>query len=218
MMKAILSTVGIAIALAPSASPEIAQFRINGVDFEVAAPPQSCLPNGHQVDAMQLLAAGDRDNVTHVTFLTCGENVTGKAGRYWLVKTVTALLSVDMTREELLIALTPTFNAGYTVEETAKILENAEANVSSALGAKVEYAGDVQPRGVDKTCAYVGGAIQVTAGTLKYDQAVGGCLTVVGRRQITVYRYGNKTDSASIIALMQEARDFAATIKVVPKN
>src|SRR3954468_23012087 len=140
--------------------PDKATFRIAGAGFEMPLPAGYCLPTGKAVDGAQITAAGDRDNVTDLTLVSC----TGEPfSSYILIKTPTTVLTLDINREQALKGLGEAFDAPDFKQKLAsgELLRDSGKGVSDALGQRVDLVGEVKPLGKDEACAYVGGTADV---------------------------------------------------------
>jgi hypothetical protein len=204
-----------ATAAAAQTKPEVGSFRISGVSFEMPAPPGYCLPKGKDVDVAQLLAAGDTQNVTHLTLVRCSAD---SPNDYILVKTPTGALLADVGREDALKALAAAFDEPALKDKfsSGKILAEAGEAISGTLHRKVDITGEVKPAGRDQACAYMGGTTDVKAPETSYRVSVGGCITAVGRRIVSLFVYGPDKGASGVTALLGRARQLMETIRVVP--
>jgi hypothetical protein len=211
---AALSVVGAAPASA-QAKPQVAGFRISGVALEMPVPAGYCLPTGKWTDVAQLMAAADKDNVTDLTLFAC----PGDGGNdYILVKTPTKVLMVDTGREEALKELATAFDTPELKAEfsSGKLMTDAGKGISDAFGHKVDLAGEIKPLGRDEACVYLGGSTEVKAPNVSYRISVGGCISVVGRRMLSVFLYGPDKGPAGVAALVVRSRRLMETIRVAP--
>ncbi|WP_447726441.1 hypothetical protein [Sphingomonas koreensis] len=199
----------IAAALAAGNAPTDAPrstFRIGTVSFSTAVPEGYCLPEAKDAAAAQLLAAADRDNVTHLTVNLCDEK--RRWTDYFLVKTPVAALSVTTTTAEFQKVMEP-----YLAKEldTNALLNSASEQVSGVLGSKVDLKGRITFLGKDDTCLYLGGIFDVKGEVsgISYTLALAQCMTVVEGKLLNVIRYGEGKDAKSVEALMPSARAFA---------
>jgi len=197
------------------ASPQVGTFRISGVGFEMPIPTGYCLPSGKGGDVAQLMAAADQQNVTHLTLLACQDD-WGKD--YILVKTPSQALLVDVGREEALKALAAALDTPALKEQfsSGKLVTDAGKGMSDVLGRKVDLVGEIKPVGRDEACVYLAGTTEVKTADVSYRIAVGGCITVVGRRMLTLYVYGSDTGAAGVAALVARSRRLMETIRVAP--
>ena len=197
------------------AKPAVGSFRISGVGFEMPVPAGYCLPDGKQSDVAQFMAAADKQNVTDLTLFACpGE----WKNDYILIKTPVDVLLADVGREEALKALGAAFDNPVTKEafSSGKLLTDAGKGISEVAGRKVDLTGEIKPLGRDEACAYLGGTTEVKAPNVSYRISVGGCITVVGRRILTVFVYGPDKGSAGVAALVARSRRLMETIRVAP--
>jgi hypothetical protein len=206
-----------ALPAAPPA-PMDASFRVGTVAFEMPLPSGYCLPRGLQIDVAQLVAAGDSENVTNLTLFPCDDPVEGPdlgAGNdYILIKTPKQALIAEVSRVELLRGLGQAFENPAFTEALAsgKLLKDAGKGVGDVVGTTVDLSGDVAPRGKDDFCAYLGGTMAVASSIKSYTVAVGGCITAVGGRVLSVYWYGADEGPASVARLLVKAKGLARTI------
>lgn len=190
-------------------------IRINGVEIQLTVPDGYCLPTGADVDAFQTLAAADRHNVTHLSLTRCGGQPE-PAVDYILIKTPRQMVLADIGREELLQAVRTTFDSPEFSAVVAAAPDSEGENLSSVLGRRVDLSGDLGPRGLDGLCGYLGGTMQVASGPLTYSISMGGCITAVGRRVVTVSWYGPDRGSEGVAALIVRARQLAAGMSASP--
>lgn len=163
--------------------------------------------------AAQLLAAADTANVTHLTINACDPQA--RWTDYFIVKTPVTLLSATITNEAFQKAMEPVFAKRV---DTTKAIADTGKRTSEILQTETEIKGNIVPVGKDETCIYFGGVIDVTQPTqaISYTLAVVGCMTVIGGKVVTVYRYGRGTDIEHVKVLMPSARLFANGIKESP--
>lgn len=208
-MVAILSAMALTSAAAGT-SDRLADFRVGGVSFRLPIPAGYCLPSGRMADVMQLLAAGDTENVTDLSLAQCVDKMLPGASDYTIIKTPRRGLLVTVDRAELLTAVGKEFDKKL---DTSPMLDAAGKSVSGVAGTKISISGTFGPRGKDDVCAYMGGVLHYESRTMTYDQPMGGCITAVGGRVLYIYRTGTKNDEAGILDLMRESRAIALSIK-----
>ena len=205
------------LAAAPRATAD-ASFRVGGVAFQLPLPSGYCLPRGLQVDVAQLVAAGDSENVTHLTLLPCNAAVAGpelgSQNDYILIKTPKQALIAEVSREELLQGIGEAFENPAFTEALAsgQMLKDAGKGVGNVIGTTVDLSGTVAPRGKDESCAYLGGTLAVASPATSYTLAVGACITAVGGRVLAVYWYGPDEGPAGVARLLVKAKGLAGTI------
>jgi hypothetical protein len=85
-----------------------ASFRVNGVSFELPIPAGYCLPTGRDIDAVQIMAAADDRNVTHLALFRC-DGRGDPALDYIFVKTPVTTLGATVSREGFLSAIGEVF-------------------------------------------------------------------------------------------------------------
>jgi hypothetical protein len=77
--------------------------------------------------------------------------------------------------------------------------------------------GSPQPLGRDDACAYMGGAITGADATGKSTTVLlGGCITSVGGKVISVFRYVGSGKGKDVGALLRESRALALQVRAVP--
>ncbi|MBX3593176.1 hypothetical protein [Sphingomonas sp.] len=200
-----------AFALMGADAAPTGAFRIETVQFEVAPPPGYCLSSDREVAIDRRIAAADRMNVTHLSVHACGTKPPWRS--YFLVKTPVQLLRVVTTTAELQAAVWPELVRGF---DSRAIETRSSDQATRVLGARTTVKGEMVPLGKDESCLYLGGVIDVRTPERKvgYTLSVAGCMTVVGGRVMTIYRYAPGTTMDSVRALMPSARAFAAAINV----
>ena len=209
------------LAAAPEPSRQ-ASFRVGGVELQAPIPAGYCMPAGTEVDVAQLLAAGDDQNVTHLTLVRCrapgAPERTGLGSDYILVKTPKQALLVEIGRDQMLAAMGQAFENPALAEALAsgKPAEDAEKSLSRVIGDKIDLSGNVVPLGRDDVCAYLGGIVNVSTSTQSYRISLGACMTAVGGRLLAIYRYGPDEGQAGVARLLVKAKEFARTFAAVP--
>ena len=209
----ILALLGASNAAA-SANQEQASFRINGVSFEMPVPAGYCLPSGEQVDVIQIMAAADDRNLTHLAFLRCdGQNDPYQD--YVLVKTPRQAVSMSMTRDQLLLSMEGEFRNGPLADRRARqaLIGSARESFSSTTGVAMELDGDIRPLGLDDRCAYLGGSFTVTSPDITYSLSLGGCITATEDRVFWIAWYGPRQGSAGVEDLLARSRSLAEQVR-----
>jgi hypothetical protein len=190
--------------------------------LEVPLPAGYCEPTGADIDLAQVVAAGDNDNVTHLSLYPCNVQASkaplGTFKDYIVVKTPRQALLVAVGREELLRSLGEEFENPAFAEAVAsgRIMDESEAGPSKVLMTKLDLSGSVAPRGKDEMCAYVGGLLTVSSSVVTYTLAVGGCMTSVGERVLAIYYYGPDQSPSGVARLLMRSKEFAKSIKIRP--
>lgn len=191
---------------------------VGGVKLEVPVPHGYCIPTGEAATAAQSQAALDDRNSTLLVLVDCRP---GKAmENYLVIKTPLRMLSSDVTREELLQGLG---SQGFDDPEFRKHLEagdfekHASDRTSQLTGQNVNFEANIAPRGLDETCAYLGGNSTVTTAGKTYTMAVATCITAVGKRAIALTADSAATSASAFEGLYMPLRDWALTIKPATK-
>lgn len=184
-------------------------FGVDTVGYTAPLPAGYCLPAGPQLESAQRAAALDKDNVTLLTLDSCGAHAD--AADYAIVKAPVALAGTEMRLRDVL--RDPAFARPTPSEappETEKLMED---ELSAKTGAPVDLVGGVGGMGHDDVCGYLGGTISAQSGA-SGTFSLGGCMTVVGGRVLTIFFYGRGGDAATIRRLQARARAFALSISV----
>ena len=214
-----LKTLAAAFFLLGAASAASAQasqsIRVNGVEIQVPIPDGYCLPTGTDVDAFQLLAAADRENVTHLSLAPCGGSAV-PALDYILIKTPREALLADIDRAGLLQGMGLVFDSPEFAAVMAATPGQVADNLSSTLGRQVDLGGELRPRGRDDVCAYLAGTMRVASGPQSYAISMSGCITAVGRRVVTINWYGPDRGPEGVAALIVRSRQLAASMSARP--
>ena len=202
---------------AAGAAGPTASFRFGGVEFEAPIPEGYCLPQGADIDVAQLIAAGDRDNVTHLTLYRCGPH-EGVRTDYILLKTPRQALFANLEREQLLAAMAQVFESPEFESTVAAMPDRVAGDLSTVVGRDVDLAGRVRPLGRDDTCAYMGGTLQVSVAQVTYPISLGLCMTVVSGRLVSVNYYGPDRGEAGVRDLLARAKLFAQAMTGRPAS
>lgn len=209
------------VALTPAAAVRAApaSFRSGGVEFQMPIPAGYCLPKGSQIDIVQLLAAGDDRNVTHLTLLPCVEK-KGIDRDYIVLKTPKEALLVPLDRAKFLEELGAVFESQEFRSELASgnILQESGKAAGAVVGTPIDLTGDIRPLGKDERCGYMGGTLKVASAVANYTLAVGMCMTVVAGRLLTINWYGPDTGSRGVAELLQKSRRLAGEISGKPAS
>lgn len=211
---------GLAIALLLAGSPAIAaespraSFSINNIRFSLEIPPGYCEPEGAEIEAARVLAAGDQLNVTHLTLIPCESGASASAD-YILIKTPAVVLGATVQRGEFLQMLGDAFaNTELMANLTSdRVFAESGRGVSEAFGTEVDLSGSIRPLGRDDMCGYIGGAVRVSSAAGDYNVSFGACLTAISGRIMSVYWYGPDRGSAGIADLLIKAKGLAQRIR-----
>ena len=198
------------IGPAPAAQDTI-DFSVADVALTMKLPAGYCLPTGRGAAVAQLVANGDPNAVTHATLYRCGVEPGTGANDYTLIKTPRSMLDATIDRPALIREMGAQFDNPLTVAALAKT--DAGADVSRALGTKVEITGEVKPLGHDDVCAYMGGQVSVAGAGTSYLQPAAICITSVGGKILMIARYGKDLAPTAIATLLREARAVALTLR-----
>ena len=126
------------VAAAPSTSDRVADFRVGGVSFMLPLPAGYCLPSGRVADVMQLLAAGDTENVTDLSLAQCDGKMLSGASDYTIIKTPRRGLLVAIDRAELLEAVGKEFDSKLDI---TPMFDAAGKSMSDLTGRKIDVGG-----------------------------------------------------------------------------
>lgn len=205
-------------ALAAAAgAPTTADFTVGGLAFRATIPAGYCLPEGEQVQVQARVAASDPANITDLTLIECGVRAPALP-ELIVLKTLRAFERTPLERQSFIVQMAAALPAVTQPAEQQKLLDQAEDNIAGATGAKVDLKGTLRGQGSDNVCAYIGGSVDVAAADRKATGLVGGCATVVGSRQFTIYRVSYKPRSDGGAGLLAEARALALKIEPLAGN
>jgi hypothetical protein len=208
MLSSWIAAAALAAGNTPPDTPPSA-FRVGTVAFNLPVPEGFCLPEGEDAAAAQLIAASDRDNVTHLSLLQCDEK--RRWIDYFLIKTPTVALMATMTNAELQQAVEPELAKGFNSDE---IVASVSKEVSDTFRSKVDLKGQIVFLGKDESCLYLGGVFDVAgANGTGYTLAMAQCMTVVEGKMLSIYRYGGGKGRKAVEALMPSTKILAKAIR-----
>lgn len=174
------------IALVAAGTPEALQ--VGTVALEMIPPTGFCAPATPEAKAgAQLTAAMDQDNMTLSTLIPCGATKMDGPD-YFLVKAPNAALAATYERETFMAELEKAM-ALPTFADPSTTNSRVEQNIEKVIGQRPDLTGGVKPLGRDKVCVYMGGVMSLTSGDISYSRAITACMTIVGGKIITIYRY-----------------------------
>jgi hypothetical protein len=206
---------GAALAAAANSPAAHQDIQIGTVVLRVPLPAGFCKPTGQDAAVMQLLTASDSRNITHASFVECKDT---SAHRYIQLKTPVQVFNADLDLAETLKSMAealeePELAAKFQSKDFRNQIGEEKSKV---LGAKTELSGEFGPRGHDEVCVYLGGLVTTTINDATETQAAATCMTVVGKRMISINQYEDTTDPKAYETLMGKARQLALKIRVVP--
>ena len=219
-MKFRLLVAALVLAACPASAAEPkATFRSGGVDFELAVPAGYCLPKGPQIEVAELVAAGDKQNVTHLMLVPCAPK-TGIADDYILLKTPVQAILATLDRQQFLKEAGAAFDSPEmnALLSSGKVAQESGQSVSEVLGTRVDLSGNLRPIGKDDVCAYLGGTMAVASNAASYRISVGMCMTVVAGRLITINWYGPDKGSTGVAELLVKAKRLAGEMSGAPAS
>ncbi len=212
MMTAIRSaTLAAMFAVMPTAAlaANPVNFAVGDVAITGSSPEGYCTPTGRAKLAADLLATGDRENLTPAMFVRCELRDSAKDMKYdyYLIKSPRAAMP-PMTRADF-IAMMVRELALPAYQDGDATFGAVEEGLSDAMGTKVDLSGAIKPRGNDNVCIYLGGEVTVTSAIATYPIAVGGCGTIVGGKMLFVYSYDDPAKPNSVAVQLRRARALA---------
>lgn len=188
---------------------------VGGRKLEVPIPQGYCLPSGEAAGNAKAQAALDDRNATLLFLVDCRREKALE--NFLVIKTPLSMLTSDVSKDELLQGLggegfnDPDFRRRLDAGEFEK---HASERASDIAGRSVTFEVTIKPRGLDQTCAYLGGISTVTGLKDKaYTMDVAGCITAVGTRAIGLYANRTVTSGQSFEGLYKPLRDWALTIR-----
>jgi hypothetical protein len=197
------------------AAPTAVNFRIGGVDLTMPIPNGYCKLQGRDIDAAQLMAAADTQNVTHFSVVKCDDD--GAMLNYILFKTPSAALLANMERAEFLKEMSAAFATPelQAIFKSDKIKSDVSSDIERVLNIKLNIDSAIESQGQDDVCAYIGGYGSYKDIPKPYKIALGMCITTVEKKVISVNVYGPPKDANDVAVLMSRAREIALSIKAV---
>lgn len=185
--------------------PKTIPMQIGGVVLTVPIPQGYCVPGGDDLPIAQWLSGLDEENHTYLQLNSCGP--AADDADYVLIKGMRKLQFVDVALKELFE------QAGDEFKESEPLaIPETEAQLRKELtklsGTEMDVKLQVAPKGMDETCGYMGGIIDVKNG----ETAVGICMTAIGGRVITVAFYAPGKDPATVAKLLVTAKALAQQI------
>jgi hypothetical protein len=218
LFTCVASALAVVATQTPAVAQESASFRFAGMQFEVPLPAGYCVPRGEDVDSAQVLAAADPGNVTHLTLVPCRPGEGPGAAEYILIKTPVQALTVRIGREQFLSGMEAAFRDGPFNSAAFRESINADAarNLERVTRTPVNLGGIVRPLGLDATCAYLGGTVEVRSPGANFQRAVGICMTAISDRPLNINWYGPDRGSDGVADLLVRSRALAERITATP--
>jgi len=212
---AVAITVAAGLASAPAQAQDgdrMAQFTIGGVAFEMPIPDGYCLPTGTAAYSAAFVAETDSENETLQTFYPCDNNDSDSPD-YYVVKVPRRAVSFPITLDFLLPAMEQTFEDPAFLAGLKQVNPGVSAEVSEASRQEISITGDIEPSGVDDSCAYLIGTLRIVSVDTDYERSIAACMTATGSRMVVVYRYADETRDP--LTLKPIVKAVAATIRAV---
>jgi hypothetical protein len=194
-------------------------FRLGGMEFSVPPPAGYCAPKGVERDVLQLLAAADSDNVTHLGLVRC-DKARGFDKDYFLIKTPRTVLNIVIPRSQLIPLMAAEFRKPEFVAmmNSDSLQQEASKSVTETLNAKVDLKGRIVAMGEDEVCAYLGGIGNVKGAGQEYVIAWAGCTTAVADRMVSVYHYAEGSTIEQSRALLPKVRSVVEAMSARPAD
>lgn len=201
-----------AFAMPALAADDAVQFTIADKALAMPAPAGYCLPEGFAAEIAEKTAMIDDDNKTLATFVDCrGNGGPAAMANYVLIKSPNSAAKFAMEKDEaldLLESVGKSPNAPKFDEAMAsKIADDAE----ETFGKRVELTGTVGYAGRDADCVYLAGRLALKDNPNGQSLWLGACMTVVGGKVLTVYRYDARS-TAKVADLKAHAKKVALSI------
>jgi hypothetical protein len=193
---------------APAPDVNTASFQTDGIAFVAPLPSGYCLPTGRKLETANVMASGDPTRTTLLTIFPCGETEASN-GDYIIVKTPVSNARSEFDRGETLDELEAKYSKLQSVQSSENERTQAEALTSKMNGGKTSVQGDIRWAGRDEVCNYLAGSITYRIGNREGPVAAAVCMTVVRRKALILYTYGDNTNAGSIARLLPRLRGFA---------
>ena len=190
-------------------------FRMGGIDFAVPIPAGYCMPQGRDIDIAQALAAADNVNLTHVTLMKCGET---DLLNYYILKTPRGAILKDLQLESFLNEIGVQFQSTAIQDfmKDGSLEKEVKKGLQTVLGGDLDLTTDIKPLGRDERCAYVGGTAEFTNVPDPYKISMGGCITIISNRIISVYSYGSRIDAQGVVEQLKKAKELSVRMTGEP--
>ncbi|NML07484.1 hypothetical protein [Sphingomonas sp. G-3-2-10] len=205
-----------ATAAAQAATP--AEFHAGGINFTMPLPKGYCLPSaGASQSVAQLISAADSENLTLLVLFDC-TGTPGVDADYLVIKIPKPALMVEVTREQVIREVSAAVGTTEFKAATApdKINTDTAKSIGDVLNTEVKIDSAFAPSGHDDFCVYMQGIIVMGVAGKQVKVAAAGCVTGIGGRILTIYRYGDGNVPGRVEALVPEVRALAESIAVKP--
>lgn len=212
-MLPIVLIAGMALNAGASSIKSHEDIRVGTVPLRVPFPTGYCIPKGAEADRFEELAAPDHRNVTLLSLADC----RGHAGsnRYLIVKAPVAALDMTVERADAIKELSQAAEQPDFASEMKSMPKDVGAAKSEATGVRTNVVGEYRLRGHDDICVYFGGTMATSKLGATQNQAVGSCLTVVGKRLLELHAYKNSNDPNGYRTLLPRLKLWALRIRVL---
>lgn len=216
MRDAVIALAALLSPVAVCAQPVTsAEFNAGGIDFTMPLPKGFCLRDTPQAKAVtQMVAASDANNLTLLMIFDCA----GEPGDTdnFVIKIPARFLMVEVTREQLIREVSAAFETPEIRAEITSERLNAitSSSISDVLNTEVQIDSAFAPSGHDDVCVYMDGIITMTVAEKEIKVAAAGCMTAVGGRMLSIYRYGEGNIPGRSKKLIPEVRAMAESIRV----
>lgn len=203
----------LAAVVAP-ATDRYEDVQVGSVTLRIPFPAGYCKPTGSDISGLERLAAEDKNSITLLSLVECKAN---PRSRYLLVKTPADNQNIDVERSEAIRQLSAAMERINVRARAEQFQQSLGEKRSQTRGVPTTVQGAIDSRGHDDVCIYIGGQLTTDAGGRRQTQAVASCMTLAGRRFLTLSSYENSTDPDAYKHQLPMLRDMASHIAPPPQ-
>ncbi|MGB7655240.1 MAG: hypothetical protein WBL74_07145 [Novosphingobium sp.] len=201
-----------AAAVPALAASGAVNFTIADRELAMPVPAGYCLPEGIAAEIADMTARTDKDNKTLASFVDCkGQGTQAAMVNYVLVKSPNSAAEFTMDKTEALDMLTEAGTSPDAPKFDEAMASEMADNSEEAFGKRIELTGNVGYAGRDADCVYLAGRLALKSDPGGKSLWLGACMTVVGGKVLTVYRYDARS-TAKIADLKAHAKMVALSI------
>lgn len=197
--------VAVAAPATPTPKPSNITVSIAGFDMTIALPEGMCAPTGDAAAVAEANAALDTHNLTLATLVDCRP---GKQpfDEYYVFKASRSNLSAEIDRADFRNRIGPAF----AVVDWDAVAAHGTAAANAQLNGSIKIEpGQLTPLGQDDVCAYIAGGGEISAGSQKARFTAIGCLTVVRRKLLSIYKYSTWSGNNLTVEMIMNVKAVA---------
>lgn len=200
------------VAIPAIAASGAVSFTIAERDLTMPIPVGYCLPEGRAAEIADMTARTDKDNMTLATFVDCsGQGTPAALANYVLVKAPYGAAKFNLEKAAALDMLAEIGNSKDAPKFDEDMANKVADDAEDAFGKRVELTGTLGYAGRDADCVYLVGRLALKNNPSNKSLWLGACMTVVGGKALTVYRY-DASSTAKMAELKSHAKQIALSI------